>query len=516
MSGSQWSSGNAADQKSRMVAAGFVLIFLLSLIPILAVARYDCASGDDYGFGAAAHQAFVRTGSVAAAVQADVHHVGEVYEIWQGTWLSCFLFGLHPEVFHYHAYVIVPWIMLLVLSAGVLIFVHHFLTVRFGFSGSLSLTAAMILLISMVQLVPDRRFAYFWWNGSIHYTVPFSLALLSLVCADQWLRTQRRRSLVFLCILAAALGGMSYPAALLAPVLIFLFTAADLIRKHNSGKRAAFFLIPAALEGIGLWISAKAPGNRVRGGAGFGFHIGRMLRTIGECFVYAVQTAIRFIRQSPLLLLAVVLFAWILLLETKRLREQGVTIHISRAELVQIFGFGFLGYVVVFAPELYAGVSVSEGVGNTYFLCFLLMIFTDVLAATIYASSHHASSGRRKHAWRYAVMPILLCCCALVFRRNLKTTADYQCLTFIRTGNADRFHREMELQNQLLTESDDLDVILPMTNGYDGPIMHMPVVEDSTAWTNRKTAEFYGKRTITGMKREEWISLYGERYGVTQ
>ena len=177
MSGSQWSSGNAADQKSRMVAAGFVLIFLLSLIPILAVARYDCASGDDYGFGAAAHQAFVRTGSVAAAVQADVHHVGEVYEIWQGTWLSCFLFGLHPEVFHYHAYVIVPWIMLLVLSAGVLIFVHHFLTVRFGFSGSLSLTAAMILLISMVQLVPDRRFAYFWWNGSIHYTVPFTLAL---------------------------------------------------------------------------------------------------------------------------------------------------------------------------------------------------------------------------------------------------------------------------------------------------------------------------------------------------
>jgi len=516
MNGLHRSSGSEADRKSRMVAAGFILIYLMSLIPILAVARYDCASGDDYGFGAAARQAFARTGSVAAAVQADVYHVGEVYEIWQGTWLSCFLFGLHPEVFHYHAYVIVPWIMLLVLSAGVLIFVHHFLTVRFGFSASFSLTAAMVLLTSMVQFVPDRSFAYFWWNGSIHYTVPFVLALLSLVCADQWLRTQRRRSLVLLCLLATALGGMSYPAALLAPVLIFLFTAADLIRKHNSGKRAAFLLIPAALEGIGLWISAKAPGNRVRGGAGFGFHIGRMLLTIGECFVYAVQTAIRFIRQSPLLLLAVVLFAWILLLETKRLREQGVTIHISRAELVQIFGFGFLGYVAVFAPELYAGVSVSEGVGNTYFLCFLLMIFTDVLAAAIYTSSHHASSGRRKHAWQYTVVLILLCGYALAFRRNLKTTADYQCLTFIRTGNADRFHREMELQNRLLTENDDPDVILPMTNGYDGPIMHMPVVEDSNAWTNQKTAEFYGKRTITGMKREEWVARYGEEYGVTQ
>ena len=155
-------SGGAADQKSKMAAAGLVLIYLLSLIPVLAVARYDCASGDDYGFGAAAHQAFVRTGSMAAAVQADVYHVGEVYEIWQGTWLSCFLFGLHPEVFHYHAYVIVPWIMLFVLSAGVLIFVHYFLTVRFGFSGSFSLSAAMVLLISMVQFMPDRRFAYFW------------------------------------------------------------------------------------------------------------------------------------------------------------------------------------------------------------------------------------------------------------------------------------------------------------------------------------------------------------------
>ena len=260
-------SGSAADRKTRKVATCFVLIYLMSLIPILVVARYDCASGDDYGFGAAARQAFVRTGSVAAAAQADLYHVGEVYEIWQGTWLSCFLFGLHPEVFHYHAYVIVPWIMLFVLSAGVLIFVHYFLTVRFGFSGSFSLSAAMVLLISMVQFVPDRRFAYFWWNGSIHYTVPFTLAILSLVCADQWLRTQRRRSLVLLCLLATALGGMSYPAALLAPVLIFLFTAADLIRKHISGIWAAFLLVPAALEGVGLWISARAPGNRVRGGA---------------------------------------------------------------------------------------------------------------------------------------------------------------------------------------------------------------------------------------------------------
>ena len=509
-------SGSAADRKTRKVATCFVLIYLMSLIPILVVARYDCASGDDYGFGAAARQAFVRTGSVAAAAQADLYHVGEVYEIWQGTWLSCFLFGLHPEVFHYHAYEIVPWIMLFVLSAGVLIFVHHFLTVRFGLTASFSLTAAMVLLISMVQFVPDRRFAYFWWNGSIHYTVPFTLALLSLVCADQWLRTQRRASLVFLCLLATALGGMSYPAALLAPVLIFLFTAADLIRKHISGIWAAFLLVPAALEGVGLWISARAPGNRVRGGASFGFHIGRMLRTIGECFVYAVQTAFRFNRQSPLLLFAVVLFVWILLLEMKRLRGQGVTIRISGVELVEILAFSFLGYVAVFAPELYAGVSVSEGVGNTYFLCFLLMMFTDILAVTLYIVSHHVPSGRKTHVWRCVVILILLCGYTLGFRRNLKTTADYQCLTFIRTGNADRFHREMELQNRLLTENDDPDVILPMTNGYDGPIMHMPVVEDSTAWTNQKTAEFYGKRTITGIKREEWVALYGEEYGVTQ
>ena len=63
-------SGSAADRKTRKVATCFVLIYLMSLIPILVVARYDCASGDDYGFGAAARQAFVRTGSVAAAAQA--------------------------------------------------------------------------------------------------------------------------------------------------------------------------------------------------------------------------------------------------------------------------------------------------------------------------------------------------------------------------------------------------------------------------------------------------------------
>lgn len=566
------------ERRDRRMAICFVLLYVVSLIPVLYVAQYDCATGDDYGFGAAARRAFVNTGSVAAAVLADLRHVGEVYQTWQGTWLSCFLFGLHPEVFHYHAYVIVPWIMLAVLTAGVMVFAHHFLTQKFHFTAGFAVTAAVILLTVMVQFVPDKRFAYYWWNGSVHYTVPFVLALLSLVCADRWIsgvadeENERRkgkrkngkgiRDFVFLCILGTALGGMSYPAALLAPVLIFLFLLPKLYRRTELRKRALALLLPAALEGIGLVISAKAPGNRVRGGESFGFHLGLIIVTIGRCFADAVVTALRFLRQTPLLLLAVVLFEWILIREIRR-RQKSVTVtaddsrknqdcagqaaqtsmtHFSAAKLLEILFFSFLGYTATFAPELYAGVSVSEGVGNTYYLCFVLMLFVDLTAATVFVCSRRAETARtaddRGTAWlpdtaagssdtsaaaktdkrqhclkKYAICVVILILLAgysFCFRRSLKNSVDYMCYDFVRTGNAARFHSEMELQNRLLTENPDPDIVIPMTNGYDGPIMHMPVVEDSTAWTNQKTAEFYGKRTVTGVKREVWEAEHKE------
>ena len=54
------------------------------------------------------------------------------------------------------------------------------------------------------------------------------------------------------------------------------------------------------------------------------------------------------------------------------------------------------------------------------------------------------------------------------------------------------------------------NVLVPFINDIQGPLMHMPVTADKEAWTNRVTAGFYGKNSVIGMPREEWMDIYGK------
>ena len=68
----------------------------------------------------------------------------------------------------------------------------------------------------------------------------------------------------------------------------------------------------------------------------------------------------------------------------------------------------------------------------------------------------------------------------------------------------------MELQTKLLTEEGLEDVVVPFVNDVQGPLMQMPVTENPEAWTNTVTREFYGKKSVVAIPREEWQELYGE------
>ena len=171
----------------RIVVAALIILFLLSLIPIFMVAGVDCASGDDYNYGAGAHLAFISTGSVWAAILAAVTTTINTWHNWQGTWFDCFLFCLHPEVFSDSAYVIVPYIFVIMQVVCFSYFAWHFLKRHFGISGKYFLEISLIYLLFVFQLVPSQKSACFWWVGSIHYAMPMCLALVGIVKADNYL-----------------------------------------------------------------------------------------------------------------------------------------------------------------------------------------------------------------------------------------------------------------------------------------------------------------------------------------
>lgn len=106
-----------------------------------------------------------------------------------------------------------------------------------------------------------------------------------------------------------------------------------------------------------------------------------------------------------------------------------------------------------------------------------------------------------------------ICCLFLVFtcRRNIKNSMSYISLIYITSGQAADFKEQMDLQTRLMENADTEDVIVPFINYIQGPLMHMPVTEDATVFTNWATAEFYGKNSVVAMERPAWMELYGSQ-----
>ena len=149
------------------------------------------------------------------------------------------------------------------------------------------------------------------------------------------------------------------------------------------------------------------------------------------------------------------------------------------------------------------------------YMTFLLMT-VGVLATGAYELTEWIVRRKGKIAGeamhKKIILPGLLICLILAIqcRSNLKLSTSWVSMEYIRSGQASDYKQQMELQTKLLTEEGLEDVVVPFVNDVQGPLMQMPVTENPEAWTNTVTREFYGKKSVVAIPREEWQELYGE------
>lgn len=112
--------------------------------------------------------------------------------------------------------------------------------------------------------------------------------------------------------------------------------------------------------------------------------------------------------------------------------------------------------------------------------------------------------------YRLLLIPGLLISLLLTFllRSNIKASASYIALRYITSGEAADFKEQMDLQTRLMENADTENIVLPSVNDVQGPLMHMPVTDDETMFTNWATAQFYGKESVIAIDRAEWEAIY--------
>ncbi len=507
------------DKQKKIIVIILAVILGVSLIPVFIVARYDCASGDDYNYGAWAHQAIVSgAGFLKALAEAGETTIG-TWKTWQGTWFDCFVFCLHPEVFSDSAYVLVPYIFVIMQIAAYLGSAHHFLKVRWKLGNYYWTVVGLLFLIFSFQLVPSQKSGMFWWVGCVHYVMPMCMALWGTVHGDRFLMWHKKSDLIWLSVISALIGGATYPAALLLPMAVGLLWLSGFVFNKDSGKdkKNLLLLIPLVLDVIGLVISIIAPGNAVRSASDISQGAepsGGAIATIFKSIIYSVTDAIdMFIGQKTFV---VILFIVICIVTVIAFNAAA-----GGKEFKAVFAHPLLFVVVMFlvnasmyAPRLYAGGVVSSGYYNFNFWTFCLCTIAGIIyicGYLFFVKEIKISAGKLK----IACIAALLICLAVAFvgRHGVKEYTDYICLEYYLSGHADDYKEQIALQRLLMEEEGVDDVVVPEINNEQGPLMQMPIVSDSENIDNVMAAGFYGKNSCRAIPRDEWIEQYGEKYG---
>ncbi len=262
-----------------------IVIYALSLIPVLVIGKYDYPSADDFSMGLGTRLVYEATGSLLAVAGKILSETVRYYRTWIGYFTSCLFTTVSPATFGEAWYALTPAVILLALHVGVAVFFYALMEKALGMNRYARRCMTVLALFLMVQRMPEgslRVEAFYWYSGAGNYTLTFSAGLLYLafyvlsVCGVR----SRNRSLflVLACIMGFLAGGGNYLSALSFAVVSVLFAVYLVKMKNRQGENSRMgrlcvigSLLPAAFYLCGFAVSCLSPGNRIRGGEAEGY-----------------------------------------------------------------------------------------------------------------------------------------------------------------------------------------------------------------------------------------------------
>lgn len=471
---------------SVMIMAGC----FISMIPNWILAFYARPSGDDFGYSAASHQAWLQTHSLLEVIRAGVETTGEMCQTWNGDWFSVFLFTLMPEVFVPYSFWIVPVFWSLAMIAAVWYLTYQIMTKWLGIDKLITGAAAALILLMSYQWAPSSAIMLYWYVGVIHYIMPHVIALFIVGGLVHFLITGKYGYIICASLGMIAVGGSSYYAFFLV-----LFSYLLIILCYR-GKKAKWLIFPIMTGGAALLFQVMAPGNAARVGSGIGFTFGKAVNTVMEALLQGFGAIAGILQETPFIVCLLILTAiilWIGLSESK-------TTFTFRFPLL-FAGYVYGVYASMFTPEIYASTEISGGPPTMEYLTFILCSILAIGYAEGWVIRKMRESGRLKEAevfGRQILLPglVLFAAAVIVCRNDIKETLFYESVEYIASGQAADFKKQIDSQMEILLDDSIKEACLCPINPEQGPLMHMPVTEDPNAFTNWAVKNFYGKEKV--------------------
>ena len=242
------------------ILLGERIIFLLLLIPIVVISKYVYPLSDDYCFGYLVHQSWIHKHSMIDAILMACRQVKIAYLGWQGTFSSIFLMALQPAVFSVKLYHLIPIFFIGVLSLTSYILLNTLLVHTLKMNKTYAKIIMLTYILYIIQFIPAKATAFFWFNGAIHYLFAYCIfLLLANSYINLYIGRNTKINLGLGIFSALYLGGANY--VVLFATVLFIITALSILFVKKQVIKYYRILIIAVVFSISSLINILAPGN---------------------------------------------------------------------------------------------------------------------------------------------------------------------------------------------------------------------------------------------------------------
>lgn len=488
-------------KQNLIFSAALVSLFILICIPLFVIARYNYMSVDDYGYGAAAHQA-IQNGQPWKIFGLAAKQAAGVYRTWQGSFSAVFLFGLQPGIWGERYYQLGIYIII-----SCLMLMQFLLIKRIAGTGQVKVSRKSLIgvctLLYLVQIfyMPYPEECFYWLNGSLYYTFFYTLQILLFSEILVVLRFPKRLKgkqwlfLGWMMFLAVAVGGSNLATGLSTALVFGLLTIVLFARKKT--HRFCILLI-AMTYLIAFAINMAAPGNAIRA-QDPGYHLGSPVTAV----LVTIQHSMMLIRvwtdlRMFLILLMAAPFLW--QIAGAIMKNWEFTFRLPIIATVFLFGI----YASQLAPITYVNSTFGpKRMSDMIWCSYVLWIFS-VEGYWLgwfryrYGEQKRFISIKSHLSGCFGMIQIgcLALWCVLVLMTNVKSSSTYKASAALWTGKAQKYGEENEERLKILKDPNIKDVYFHKIECEVELIYNVDISADNQDNANVSMAQFYNKNSV--------------------
>lgn len=498
----------------KVIATVIMVLFVISLIPILYVGLYTYPTGDDFWYGKYVAQAWREHHSILSCIKAAFTTIKEFYYTWQGTWYSIFLFCFNPEMLFNRGYVLVPFLAITLLGGGFYLLMYQVMLRTLKLRKCMLWICFCVTIFQMLQYMPRTTSGIYWYNGIIHYNSCTFVAMVAIAMMIIFVRDGKKYAYILAIIAMILIGGGNYQAAIL-PLMFWVFLligsffnferpakVGERLKKLMHAKRIWLLGIGILLELVGLAISGTAPGNSVRSEE-FVISLKWMLQSI----YYSIDRGIYLVRDDfylkyPSMLLFIIFLAVILWFAMWNNQDK-IKFRFPVPVFFVLFMCGI--YWAMYTPGIFSKSDVSGGVPNTVQQIFLITSLANVIYVIGYIQRVLREKTKISIRENKLVLWIALIGILISGAYGYGSSTDKLCNEIIGNGHAKVYQIVREEQFRILKDPTITDAVIPELFDYDYyPICHLTVGGNAYEELNRDLAIYYGKNSVVAYNFREW------------